>query len=102
VTVLSAHERLFCRAGRPSWLGGRSKDYFPYTAQNATLAISNMTLYARNQGMPTPAPKQVPGTTTTDLQNSRKTTLTFTQESTVLKKDAPDVFLIIQYSVSGL
>lgn len=92
----------FASGATPSFTAALPKDYFPYAAQAVTLANIQMTLYADSGGNLAQASQPVPSTMAGDLNTTGTTTLTFTPDAQVLQTTATDVFLVIQYSVSGL
>jgi hypothetical protein len=71
--------------------------YFPYSTQGATLENIVMTLYSA-AGQATPP---VPATMASDLNTTGQTTLTFTADGKALAAQAADVFLVIQYTLTG-
>jgi hypothetical protein len=74
------------------------RSYFPYTTQGATLGNIALTLYS-SAGQVTVT---VPATMASDLDTAGQTTLSLTADEKVLTPLAADVFVVIQYTLSGL
>ena len=89
----------FASGGGAPFTAVLPRSYFPYTAQGATLGGIQLTLYSA-AGQATPP---VPATMASDLNTAGQTTLSFTADGKkVLSAQAADVFLVIQYSLSGV
>jgi hypothetical protein len=87
----------FTSGGGTQFTAVLPRSYFPYTTQGATLGNIVLTLYSA-AGQVTPP---VPATMATDLNTAGETTLSFTADAKVLSPQAADVFLVIQYALSG-
>jgi hypothetical protein len=73
------------------------RSYFPYTTQGAALGNIAMTLYSAAGQATAP----VPATMASDLNTTGDATLSFTADGKALSPQAADVFLVVQYTLSG-
>jgi hypothetical protein len=87
----------FTSGGGTQFTAVLPRSYFPYTTQGATLGNIVLTLYSA-AGQTTPP---VPATMASDLNTAGETTLSFTADGKALSPQAADVFLVVQYTVSG-
>jgi hypothetical protein len=87
----------FTSGGGTQFTAALPRSYFPYAAQGATLGNIQLTLCSA-AGQATPP---VPATMASDLNTTGQTTLSFTADGKALSAQAADVFLVIQYTLSG-
>jgi hypothetical protein len=84
--------------GNGNFVAQLRKDHFPYLVQEETLAIEALELYARKGKQLAKRTVPVPGTLAEDLNgDDRAAGLSLPVDANVLKRDAPQVFLIVRY-----
>jgi hypothetical protein len=88
----------FSTGGGQAFTAVLPRSYFPYPAQGAQLGGITLTLYSA-AGQLTPP---VPATMASDLNTAGQTTLSLTADGKALSAQAADVFLVIEYTLSGL
>jgi hypothetical protein len=87
----------FTSGGGTKFTAALPRSYFPYATQTARLGDIQLTLYSAT-GQATPP---VPVTMANDLNTAGQTTLGFPADGKALSGQAADVFVVIQYTLTG-